>query len=309
MSGRAAPIEGILVIDKEVGPTSHDVVARMRRILGMRRIGHCGTLDPLATGVLVLCLGPYTRLSEWISSGDKDYDATLRLGALSDTGDAQGEIEAVSGAVAPSEAAVAQAVAHFRGEIDQVPPAYSAVKVDGVRSYELARRNQAVDLKSRRVQILDLRVAEYDYPRLCVHVGCSKGTYIRSLARDLGSSLGCGAYVEALRRTRVGGLDLGSALSVNEVEAAAARGEVADCLVPPIRALDGLSTVRLEPSQLEIFEHGGRVTIDGDSVTQASRVPECAVLDTRERLRGVARWIDGGRTLRPLKVLPRPGGG
>ena len=189
-----------------------------------------------------------------------------------------------------------------------------------MRSYVLARRNQAVDLKSRRVQIHDLRVSEYDHPRLCLHVACSKGTYIRSLARDLGSSMGCGAYVEALRRTRVGGLDLDSALSVEKVEAAAARGVVDDCLVPPIRALDGLPTVMLEPSQMEVFEHGGRVTIDGDSVTQASprthesqptddsRVPECAVLDTRERLRGVARWMDGGHTLRPLKVLPRPGG-
>ena len=166
MSGQAAPDEGILVIDKEVGPTSHDVVARMRRILGMRRIGHCGTLDPLATGVLVLCLGPYTRLSEWISSGDKEYEATLRLGAESDTCDAQGQIEAVSDAPVPSDTDVARAVASFRGEIDQVPPAYSAVKVDGVRSYKLARRNQAVDLKARRVQIHDLRVAEYDYPRL-----------------------------------------------------------------------------------------------------------------------------------------------
>ena len=152
--------KGILVIDKGAGPTSHDIVAQIRRIIGIRKVGHCGTLDPLATGVLVLCFGVYTRLSDNIASGEKQYTTQLRLGEISNTADADGVIEEVVGAIEPTEDSVNEIVGEFRGEIEQVPPAHSAIKIGGIRSYELARRNQAVELSPRGVIIRKLEVRD-----------------------------------------------------------------------------------------------------------------------------------------------------
>ena len=160
------PSRGILVIDKEAGPTSHDIVAGMRRALGMHRIGHCGTLDPLATGVLVLCFGTYTRLSETIAGTDKEYRVRFRLGARSDTGDAEGVIESVPDVRIPSEDEIDATLVRFRGEVLQVPPAYSAVKVGGIRSYRLARRKKAVEIPARPVRIMQLEVFNFDFPDL-----------------------------------------------------------------------------------------------------------------------------------------------
>ena len=301
--------EGFLVIDKDQGPTSHDVVAEMRRILGMRRIGHCGTLDPLATGVLVLCFGSYTRLSEWISAEEKEYESTFCLGATSDTGDAQGEIAPTDGKVAPTRDAVDAALDRFRGAIEQVPHAFSAIKVQGVRSYDLARRKQPVELKARPVFVSELEVLGYEYPDLVVRVVCSKGTYIRSLAQDLGALLGTGAYVKTLRRMRVGHLDLSSSFKLAEVRDSMATGGLEGCLVPPAQALCDLPRVMLEPRQLAVFGHGGLVPVEKSAASAARRARlaegeiECAILDAKERLYGVARWVDGGNTLKPLKVL------
>src|SRR5947209_5602070 len=202
---RTSRCHGLRVVDKPAGLTSRAVVDRVLRWFPKgTRIGHTGTLDPLATGVLVLCLGVATRLTEYVQRMDKVYRAGVRLGARSDTDDADGAITPVEPAAAPDAAAVAACLAGFVGDIEQTPPAYSAAKVAGRRAYALARQGHEVDLSPRRVHIYGIDVLTYDYPHLELEVRCGKGTYIRSLARDLGERLGCGGLVAMLRRTRVG---------------------------------------------------------------------------------------------------------
>ena len=200
-------IGGVLVVDKPTGPTSHDVVARTRRVLGIRRVGHCGTLDPLATGVLVLCVGPMTRFSRWLTGGDKEYEACFRLGATSDTDDALGEITETPAADPIPRSEIETALKGFLGVIDQVPPEHSAVRVRGVRSYHRARRKEATGLVPRPVRVDRFEIVGYEPPRLRVHVSCGQGTYIRSLARDLGQVLGCGGLVETIEAPARRGAD------------------------------------------------------------------------------------------------------
>jgi len=268
----------------------------------MRRIGHCGTLDPLATGVLVVCLGRYTRLSEWLSAGVKEYLATFFLGATSNTFDAQGEIAPKVGILPSRPEAVDQALKRFKGFIEQVPPAFSAVKVQGVRSYALARRHQAVPLKPRQVHITGIEVVDYDFPRLTLRIECSRGTYIRSLAADLGEELGCGAYVQALRRLRVGELDLQIALSLGAVEQAHQGGTLAENLVPVSRALSGLAKVVLQPEQLRRFVHGNPVAL-GASLGGGDGSQRCAVFDPDGTFFGIGEWEAESRKLKPKRVL------
>lgn len=287
---------GILVVDKPTGPTSHDVVAQVRRALGVRRVGHCGTLDPLASGVLVVCVGSTTRLSDWLSRGEKVYEAEFWLGAYSDTDDAEGALRVVPDAPTPTSGAVDAACAAHQGWVEQVPPAHSAVKVDGVRSYRRARRNEPVSLTPRRVWIERLEVTRYEHPRLAVRVVCGKGTYIRSLARDLGADLGCGAYVAALQRLRVGALGLQDAVGLEALRQLVAT----DAPVPFVdvrRALAGI----LEPLELDAvaaasFRHGSAV-----DVGLGTRGGECAVF-AGERLLGVGRFDDEG-WLWPARVF------
>ena len=288
-------LDGILVVDKPSGPTSHDIVARLRRLLGMRRIGHCGTLDPMATGILVVCLGRFTRLNQWLSAGAKEYEATFTLGAVSDTEDGEGKIEAVAGARAPSLAEVEARIEGFVGRIDQVPPAYSAVKVNGVRSYALARQERAVALKARVVEVAAFEVLAYRYPKLQARVVCSRGTYIRSLGRDLGAKLGCGAYMSALRRTRVGPMGLADAHTLEALEARV--GAVEQALIAPRRALAELPHLDLDRAQTTVFGHGGTVSVNGGFSG------ECAVWGKDQTLCGIGRFDQGTGHLRPLKVL------
>lgn len=292
----AAGDGGILVVDKPTGPTSHDVVARVRRALGTRRVGHCGTLDPLASGVLVVCVGNTTRLSEWLSRGDKVYDAEFRLGWRSDTDDAEGVLTPVDPAPRPDPATVAAACDAYRGWVEQVPPAYCAVKVDGVRSYRRARRQETVTLAARRVRIDRIDVTQYEYPRLAVRVVCGKGTYIRSLARDLGEDLGCGALVAALRRLRVGALGLEDAVGLDALARLAEDGGPMP-YVEPRRALAGiLEPVELDGPAAASFGHGTAVELD-----RGPWSGECAVFD-RGRLLGVGRLGEDGR-LQPARVF------
>ena len=197
-------LEGLLVVDKPQGMTSRAVVDRALRWFPRKtKLGHTGTLDPLASGVMVLCLGRATRLVEYVQRMSKSYHSIFTLGASSDTDDAEGTLRAVSSAD-PGEAAVRRELAKLVGTLHQVPPAYSAAHVEGRRAYELARRGQEVQLEARSVQVHAITLLRYAYPEVEVEVECGKGTYIRSLARDLGTALGVGAYVSKLRRTRVG---------------------------------------------------------------------------------------------------------
>ena len=296
--------EGVLIVDKEQGPTSHDVVAALRRITGVRRIGHCGTLDPLATGVLVVCLGRFTRLNEWLSAGEKGYEATFFLGATSDTLDGWGTITPQPVVEVPEFDTLNAHLQAFKGTIEQIPPAFSALKVNGIRSYKLARRHQSVPLPLRRVHIAELEVIEYGFPLLKLRAVCSRGTYVRSLAADLGTALGCGAYVQALRRYRVGDLDLSVALSLGKIQARMDQGHLDRCFVPPPKALNQLAEVVLEPGDLRRFVHGNPVALSGQVEVPQGGV--CAVYDRDMRLSGVGKWdLEKGR-LRPLRVLCDP---
>jgi len=212
---------GLLIIDKAPGMTSHDVVAAVRRTLGTRRVGHAGTLDPMATGVLVLGIERATRLLGHLALGDKAYLATIRLGASTTTDDAEGEVTGGAAAGAVDEAAIRAGIASLTGEIEQVPSAVSAVKIGGERAYRLARRGEQVTLAARpvtvsRFDLLALRRAA-PYCDLDVEVECSSGTYVRALARDLGAALGAGGHLLALRRTRVGPFGLATAVTLAEL--------------------------------------------------------------------------------------------
>jgi tRNA pseudouridine55 synthase len=215
------PQPGIVVVDKPPGFTSHDVVGRCRRIFGTRKVGHAGTLDPMATGVLVVGIERATKILGLLTATDKSYAATIRLGQTTSTEDAEGELLQTVSAASVTEGQIAAAVGALRGEIDQIPSAVSAIKVDGTRAYKLAREGQAPELAPRKVRIdrfevLAVRQAG-DLVDVDVEVDCSSGTYIRALARDVGAALGVGGHLTALRRTRVGGFGLAQARTLDEL--------------------------------------------------------------------------------------------
>jgi tRNA pseudouridine55 synthase len=230
-------VDGLLVIDKPAGWTSHDVVARVRRLTGVRRVGHAGTLDPAATGVLPLGIGQGTRVLEYLSDAGKSYRAVVRLGATTDTDDAEGTPLLERDWRHVTAASVRETLAGFVGAIEQVPPAYSAIKRGGVPLYRLARSGADVRPAARRVRIDRIDVLDVSLPDVTLQIDCSKGTYIRSLARDAGETLGCGGHLVALRRLRSGPLSLVDAHRLEDVAAAAAAGALEELLLPPDVAL------------------------------------------------------------------------
>jgi len=209
--------EGMVVVDKPAGLTSHDVVARLRRISGQRRVGHAGTLDPLATGVLLVCLGRATRLIEYLVEQPKTYETRIRLGQTTDSYDADGSVMD-DRPVTADQAAIAAALAPFRGPIAQIPPMYSAIKRDGQPLYKLARQGKVVAREPRQVTIYELTLLGWENPFLDLRIVSSAGTYIRSLAHDLGQALGCGGHVTALRRTAIGRFTAADAFSLAALE-------------------------------------------------------------------------------------------
>jgi tRNA pseudouridine55 synthase len=253
---------GVVNLDKPVGPTSHDMVALMRRLTGMRRIGHAGTLDPLASGVLPILVGAATRFSRDLSASDKAYDAVVRLGWRSQTDDAQGPIE--PGGPLPSDGAISAALKTFVGTIEQRPPAFSALKVGGRAAHRLARRGEAVELAVRSVTVLgiDLLGVERARDQVDVHIDirCGAGTYVRSIARDLGEVLGSGGYLAALRRTAVGRLRAEDAVTPDRLESLAAEGRL-DSVVIGVGDLLALPAVRLDANEAERFRHGSPVAL------------------------------------------------
>jgi tRNA pseudouridine55 synthase len=216
--GPSAPtLDGLVVVDKPSGMTSHDVVARVRRMAGTRRVGHAGTLDPMATGVLVVGVGRATRLLGHLAGHDKEYDATIRLGVTTTTDDADGEVSAETDATAVDDEAIVAAMTALTGDIMQVPSSVSAIKVDGRRAYQRVRAGEQVELAARPVRVAAFELRARRGAELDVHVCCSTGTYIRALARDLGHALGVGAHLTALRRTRVGGVTLEQSSSLEQL--------------------------------------------------------------------------------------------
>jgi tRNA pseudouridine55 synthase len=246
---------GLLNLYKPSGPTSHDIVARVRRGTHVQKVGHAGTLDPLATGVLVLCLGPATRLSEYLMESPKRYRARVRFGVETDTDDAEGAVIAERDSL-PDRSAVEAALEAFRGEIAQVPPMYSAIKQGGRRLYDLARAGQAVERDARRVTIYRLELTGWEPPFAALGVECSPGTYIRSLARDLGRAVGAGAHLAALERSASGSFTVEEAIRWPDFEAAMQAGTWQDYLLPPDLALADAPAVHLLPGEVEDVRQG-----------------------------------------------------
>ena len=304
-------MDGLLIVDKPAGPTSHEVVARVRRALGERRIGHTGTLDPAATGVLPLVLGRATRLARFLSAGDKAYEAVVRLGVATDTNDAEGRAAGPSylGPL-PSRDAIDRALDAFRGTFLQQPPAYSAKKIDGQRSYRLAR------VASRQLsytgagalpapvsvttQAIDL--IAFDGNRVTLRIDCSAGFYVRALAHDLGEQLGTGAHLFSLRRTRSGDVTLDQALALDAIERDPASGIRA--VVPLTRMLQGHSSVSLTSEGVRHALHGRDV--GPDDTEKGVRPPYpffVRLIDSAGELVGIASPVEASGLLHPAVVL------
>jgi tRNA pseudouridine55 synthase len=275
-------VSGVLVVDKPVGLTSHDVVQIIRRGTNIRRAGHTGTLDPRASGVLVILIGPAVRLSEYVSASDKRYQATIRLGVSTDTYDAEGEyIEPVRPTISVRDITEAQfqdALMQFVGEIKQVPPPYSAVKVQGRKAYEIARNGEEVELEPRTINVYSLDLLEWSPPEAVVDVFCSSGTYVRSLANDLGKALGCGAHLVGLRRTKSGRFTLRDAVPLRRLQEAFTAGDWYKYLIPAAEALGDWPMIELDADQVELVRHGHRVPAEPDSTGWARGVSEAGDL-------------------------------
>jgi len=287
---------GLILVDKPIGPTSHRVVHLVRQGTGIRKVGHAGTLDPRASGLLVLCLGPATRLSEYISTSSKCYEAVIRFGAATRTYDGDGEVTRRSTEI-PSREQIEAMLPAFTGAIQQVPPPFSAVKVSGRRAYDLARSGKDVDLGPRTVTIHALRVREYQPPDLALEVECSAGTYIRSLAHDLGAGVGCGAYLAALRRTKAGKFLLTQAVTLDRLEHSFLDGTWPDYVLPPTEALPGFAQIDLDAEQVERIRLGHSIPAAPDAEGLA-----CA-LDPMGGLVAILEATADGQQWHPRKVF------
>ncbi|HEY6802240.1 MAG TPA: tRNA pseudouridine(55) synthase TruB [Pyrinomonadaceae bacterium] len=304
-------MDGFLVIDKAAGMTSHDVVAKVRHILHERRIGHTGTLDPFATGVLLIMVGRATRLAQFLKTDEKEYQAIIRLGYATDTGDRTGTPQEPPGAAKNwSEDEIENAMASLRGYINQVPPMYSAKKIQGKKLYELARRGEEVERKPVRVCIheftairLDGQLIKdnadgtYDFE---VRVVCSSGTYVRTLAEDFGKRLNVGAHLAELRRTRVGAFPIEQAISLEGLKTSFAEEALGTVLVPPGSALSHLPFMHLTADDVRRTRHGMVVTVAGQDWADGVDV---SMLDATDTLIAIGRYDENKKQLRPRVVL------
>jgi tRNA pseudouridine55 synthase len=257
---RQVPLSGIVNVDKPPGVTSHDVVDAVRRVAGQRKVGHAGTLDPMATGVLLVCLGQATRVAEYLMDGTKKYRATIVLGATTDTYDADGDVVDQGGRTDWQQAEIEAALAAFVGQIEQVPPMYSAIKRDGEPLYKLARQGKTVERPPRQVEIDEIELLDWAPPSMIVQVTCSPGTYIRSLAHDLGQRLGSGAYLAALVRLASGRFILEDAVSLERLEEAFEHGHEDRYLLPVDEAL-------LDWPALIVGTHDAQRIVQGQAIS------------------------------------------
>ena len=249
-------VHGVINIHKEKGYTSHDVVAKLRGIVGQKKIGHTGTLDPDATGVLPVCLGKATKLCDMLTDKNKTYETVMLLGKTTDTQDISGEVLSEGTTEHLTEEMVREAVLSFVGDYMQVPPMYSALKVNGKKLYELAREGVVIERKARPVTILDIQIKEIDLPRVRMEVSCSKGTYIRTLCNDIGDKLGCGACMEELIRTKVSRFELKDSLTLDQVRALKEEGKLEEILVPIDAMFDAYETVLLKDEFISMVYNG-----------------------------------------------------
>ncbi len=281
-------MDGIVNVDKPLGITSHDVVYRLRKILKIKKIGHTGTLDPEASGVLPMCVGKGTKLAEYLTAADKQYMARLQLGAFTDTQDALGEI-LESFEVNVTEEQICDAVKGFVGEIMQHPPMYSAIKIDGKKLYELAREGKTVEREPRKITIHSIEIKNIDLKNGAVDmlVDCSKGTYIRTLCNDIGAALGCGGHMSALRRTKSGRFEIEKAYTLEEIERMA-EAQTFDFLTPVGEALPEYEKIVLAERNANRVRNGIKILVEGLSEGEIYRV-----FDEKNQFLALAQQLQG----------------
>lgn len=314
-----ASFDGALIIDKPSGKTSHDVVDAVRRLAGIRQVGHLGTLDPLATGVLVLLLGRATRLARFYSGRRKRYTAAIRFGFATDTYDSDGEPQGPDSAPALDPEKIAQLAAERAGRFAQMPPPFSAKKIHGQTAYRLARKKQSLELKPAQVEVYEYRVAQIDGSIARCVIECSAGTYIRALAHEMGERLGCGAHLAEISRTAVGEFTLEQAAGLSELEAAAKEGKLRDHVIPIERLLPEFPRASVLPAVEHRVRHGSRFTILNSQIQPGLRhadqgataeldsgaaksAPRLRVFNQEDRLIAIAEAVVP-RTYQPIVVL------
>ncbi len=285
-------MNGIINILKPPGMTSHDAVSYIRRVFAMKKVGHAGTLDPAAAGVLPVFLGSATRLIEYSTEAAKSYRVEVTFGFETDTGDDTGKVTQTGPCELPARQRLEEVLATFIGAITQIPPVYSAIKVDGKKLYELARAGIAVEPKARQVHIHDIRILEVRRSTLLLDVDCSKGTYIRSLCQDIGRKLGCPAVMSFLVRTKVGDFTLEQAVSIEEIS------NKKEAIVLPLDfAVAHFPLVKLSPSECKDLQQGKAV------FTQTCPSSLVRLYDTQERLVGIGQYDSTSSLLKPVKIL------
>ena len=278
---------GFLNIHKPMGKTSRDAVNHIQRMVRPIKVGHGGTLDPLATGVLVVAMGPATRLIEYVQAQPKTYRGTFRLGESSNTEDLEGEIKVLTEPPIPSRQDIERVRPTFVGSIRQIPPAYSAIKIDGKRAYKLARQGSELELSARTIEIYDLEVLSYEYPHLELEIRCGSGTYIRSLGRDFARALGTEAVMTSLVRTSIGDFRLEDALNLESLQPEA----LPPSLIQPDRALASHATITLDPTQLRQLQNGRPVGLPQISQNESSGP---LAFDEQQRLQAILRPTERG---------------
>ena len=274
-------MHGVLVVDKPKGITSFDVVREVRRALKIKKVGHTGTLDPMATGVLPICVGDATKIAQFITEASKAYDATVKLGATTDTLDAEGKVLETRPVPALNRELLERAFDTFRGTFAQVPPMYSAVKIGGKRLYELARAGEEVERAPRQVTVHELVLRDFSADELKLSVSCSKGFFVRTLAAELGEALGCGAHLTALRRTQSGPFALSQAVPLTQIV-----GGTPPTLVGLNDALKDLPALQVSAAEATRVKHGGVVEVSGKSGLHRVLEPSGALLAVAEVVRG-----------------------
>jgi len=283
-------IDGVLLLDKPAGGSSNDALIQAKRLLNAKKAGHTGTLDPFATGLLPLCFGEATKFAQDLLEADKTYEAVVHLGVRTATGDTEGEVLECR-EVGADAAAIEAVLQRFRGPIEQVPPMHSALKRDGKPLYEYARAGITLERAARAVTIHQIECLAYQAPFLTLRVRCSKGTYIRVLGEDIGAALGCGAHLQALRRTRIGALGLAGAVTLAQL-AATPEGQRASLLAPVDALLTGFAALRLNEHLAQRFLHGQRLALGAEGIA----------LPPAGRVRVYAE--DGGRLLGTAQLQP-----
>ena len=296
-------INGIIIVNKETGFTSHDVVAKLRGICGQKKIGHTGTLDPAATGVLPVCLGSGTKLCDMLTDRDKEYVAELLLGVETDTQDTTGSVLRES-PVTVTEEEVSRACLSFLGDYDQIPPMYSALKVDGRKLYELARAGKEVERKARRVRSLELEILEMRLPVVKLRVVCSKGTYIRTLCSDIGQKLGCGGAMQSLQRTKAGRFRLEDALTLGDLQQLKDSGELERVVQPVDSLFEETPALHVTAEAARLLENGNAL-FPAQFAETVTPEPErwVRVYCPDGRFAGIYAYEEQKRWYRPVKMF------